>query len=284
MNRNWEIVYADIESCCIEHGVNGYLPHEDIEKKIREYDEEEKEARISGKPIHLSGLVFKTFNRQTHVVDPFDIPDDWTRYCIIDPHDRKPFMCTWGCVSPTGKLFIYDEWPSEAFHKIKSSSLVVGDYVTLIREKERGQRIHDRIIDARFGKKVSSQTGRSIRDMFDDAGMYFHDSYLDNGGSVDQGHQAVREVLKIGSDGTPTLRVFSSCQNVVHAFLHYCWDDFKGNEKAPKEKPKDVNKDPIDCVRYFVMEQPRWVDPALSSVKPGRSFDNALGGFYGASE
>jgi len=64
-------VFADIEDNCIKHGVRGYLEHENIAKMIKEYDQDEQEARAHGRFKHLTGLVFKNFNPEIHVIKPF---------------------------------------------------------------------------------------------------------------------------------------------------------------------------------------------------------------------
>src|ERR1035437_6281717 len=76
--RKVGVVEADIESNCIEHGVRGILEHRHIEAMVSEYTEEDKQARVYGKFQHLTGLVFKTFNRRVHVIKPFLVkPQDF---------------------------------------------------------------------------------------------------------------------------------------------------------------------------------------------------------------
>ena len=270
MAKSWGITYADIESACTTHGFNGYLDHDAIDKKINEYDEEEREARITGKPMHLQGLVYKTFNPKTHVVEPFEIPADWPRYLIVDPHDRRPFAMLWAAVSPDEKIYIYDEWPNVPYHTLKTSSYRIADYANLIREREGNTPAKERIIDAKFGHQSKANTGgKSIRDLFDDEGLYFHDSYTDKGGLIEHGHQQVREYLALGTDGKPGLMLFSNCQNTIYSFGHYTWADPKrSSEASAKEKPKEDHKDFMDLVRYLSMEGPRYVPPTEETPPP----------------
>ncbi|UOF78252.1 large terminase protein [Caudoviricetes sp.] len=257
-NSDWGIIYADIESVCNEHGKRGYMPHESIAKKIKEYDPEELEARVHGRPLHLMGRVYKSFQRNTHIIPRFEVPKDWTRYLICDPHDRKPFALSWLAVSPVGKAVVYDESPSEQFHDQKSCSLTVKDYANIIRAKEKdtGGVAQTRIIDARFGAKQSSQTSRTIMELFQDEGLIFIPSYTDNRASIDSGHQQVKEWLSNGPDGVPRLQVMDHCHNHIWSFEHYVWDDFRTDDKGLKEKPKESGKDFADCIRYFCMDDP----------------------------
>src|SRR3990167_10028448 len=56
------LVSGDIEDNCRDHSPSGLLRHEDIERMIRNYDPDELEARKSGKFMHLSGRIFKSFD------------------------------------------------------------------------------------------------------------------------------------------------------------------------------------------------------------------------------
>ena len=40
-----------------------------------------KEARINGRFQHLTGLVYKQWNRKIHCIDPFNIDDKKLRSC-----------------------------------------------------------------------------------------------------------------------------------------------------------------------------------------------------------
>lgn len=270
-SKSWGTVYADIESACITHGVNGYLPHATIEQKMAEYSPEEREARISGRPMHLSGLVYKTFSRPVHVIPPIPIPSDATIYNVCDPHDRKPYALGWYFVTPQEKAYCFDEYPNEPFHNLKSSRLTVADYAQIIRAKEAEHRLTDRpitrIIDARFAPKPSAQTGTTVRDMFDSHGLHFLNSYTDNGGSIAQGHDLVRNWLQLKADGKPSLQIFDTCFNHIYGFEHYTYDDYlHPEEQGVREKVKDVHKDFMDLVRYFLGDDPRcYVTPTDAS-------------------
>jgi phage terminase large subunit-like protein len=279
--KSWGLVYADIESACVQHGVRGYLQHEDIQEKVNEYDPDEREARVHGKPMYLSGRIYKSWDRSQHVVEPFDLPGDWTRYFAVDPHDRKPFAACWLAVAPDGKMYVYDEHPHEPYHLMKSCTWRVKDYAGWYQQQEGGQTIALRIIDARYGKRSSVQTGQSIRDQLDACGIVCCDSYLDEGGAIDAGHQAVKELLAPGADGTPTLRVFSTCRNVIYAFEHYVWGEARDPERGLKEKPLDTNKDFMDALRYLAMEQPRYVPPVVTAPPPPHWATAQERGFYG---
>lgn len=101
---------AEMEDACTIHGIRGHLAHEDIERIIGQYDEEEKQARVYGKSQHLVGLVLKKFNRAVHVVKPFPITyEDFAVYQFLDPHPRLPDAVSWIAVDKYNNYFVVDE-------------------------------------------------------------------------------------------------------------------------------------------------------------------------------
>lgn len=258
----WYLVMADIEDNCKEHGIRGVLEHKNIERIVAEFPEEEREARISGKPIHLTGRVYPQFSTDIHVVPT--APKDLTYWVVCDPHDKKPYAIGWYGMDNTGDLYVLDEWPNEAYHNIKSSRYTVEDYAEIIKGKNEELGIRDAfyIIDARYGNRVSSQTGDTIRDHFDSNGIYFSNSYTDDIASIATGHDKVRQLLRydtkqpLSHTNRPKLYVRDICQNHIYAFLHYVFKDPKDIDKPDKETVVEKHKDFMDCIRYAVMDNP----------------------------
>jgi phage terminase large subunit-like protein len=79
-------------------------------KRLREFedelDPEEREARIKGHFLHLSGLIFKTWRRKDHWVKPFAWPEHWPIWYSVDPHPRKPWAVSFIGFSPKGYKFL----------------------------------------------------------------------------------------------------------------------------------------------------------------------------------
>lgn len=95
-------------------------------KRIAEFaamlSPEEREARLNGQPLELQGLVFKAWNRSTHLVKPFEWPSEWPIIESIDPHPRKPAGCSWIGLAPNGSKILL------------SSGYLEGDVVELAEE------------------------------------------------------------------------------------------------------------------------------------------------------
>jgi hypothetical protein len=65
-----------------------------------------QQTRIKGYVAAFAGAVYKTFSRDTHVIKPFKIPNDWTRYRAIDWGFNNPFVCLWLAREPDRRWYV----------------------------------------------------------------------------------------------------------------------------------------------------------------------------------
>jgi len=266
------IVYSDIEDACKQHGVRGFLEHEDIQRMIAQYPEEERMARKEGKFMHLRGLVFKEFNDNVHVVKEFPIPHHWRRFMAVDPHDRQPNFVLWLAVDPTGDCYIYDE---------DFETDLISDLVSHIRQHEGMYgRADVRVIDPNFGPKRYGNTGRTVMEEIEIESRragYPMRFALGNDDIV-LGHKKIHEYLRydpnkpLGLRNHPKLYVFSRCRHFIYMIKHYMYKDWKegvSSEKPPNPKPDERFKHAIDCLRYILMHKPEQLNLKARSGRGG---------------
>lgn len=249
--------YADIESACIEHGVRGFLEHKHILNMLNFYDPEEKKARAEGKPVHLLGRIYPSFEaKDPYIVEDFVLPEDWTRINILDPHDGIPFALSWAAIDKTGQIWIYDEFPGEELERITTTSLTIPDYARIIREKEGRNLIRLRIADTYFVNKRYSNTGKTIKEELADLGLDYEDG--DTSG-LELGHQKVREALKyqkafpVSGVNHPKLHIFKSCRNHWRSLLRYKRKLSKSGEVRDKARIDETYKHFCDNIRLLLM-------------------------------
>jgi len=260
------IVYADVEKACKQHGVRGHLEHQDIERMISEYDEDEKEARIEGKAMYLKGLIYKTFNPAVHVLKtPIQAPANATIYQAVDPHTDKPFASIWAFVDARGDIYIVDEWPNVDFYKWRNCQLTIRDYKKIFSDKEQGMQVYKRIIDRHFADVRSTVNKKTLREQLrDDVDLEFYPSYqaLEE---VETGILKVRDYLKYDPNraldtlNKPRLFINPHCANTIKSFLRWSRDPLKGD-------PQDAYKDFMDCVRYLCMDSPEIDQPVPAGI------------------
>lgn len=73
-----------------------------IEEFLETLDADEREAREKGRFLHMRGRIFKTWNRATHLIKPFEWPAKWPVLISLDPHPRKPWALSYLGLTPAG--------------------------------------------------------------------------------------------------------------------------------------------------------------------------------------
>lgn len=251
-------VYLNPKDHCVTMTIwdNPYISRDEIEEFSGRLTEDEKEARLYGRFRHLAGLIYKEFDPDTHIIPYFKPESDWPIWCVMDPHDRKPFCIGWFAVAPNDDVYMFREYPQQFTHQIHSSSKTPKDYAMVIKELEEydSENVVRRIIDARFGNSPKATSYETVRDQFDQYGLVFENSYTTRTLSVaDPGHQKIHAYLRISFiTKRPKLYIMDNCINTVYAFQHYVWD-------KDKEKPKDAFKDWMDVLRYALMDEIRYL-------------------------
>lgn len=247
---------------------NEYLKPEEIAKFAAMLNEDEKEARLHGKFMHLSGLTYKEFNAGTHVknislADFLMMSATWPKWQVVDPHLRRPFAIAYYAVDPMGRHWKYNEWPGEMFHKMRTSTLTPKDYQALFLELEVRQKIHRRIMDGRFCKQPQGSGGESLLEIFDNLGVNFEPSYITTTlGQTDPGHLKLKDALRSSPvTGEPNFFVLAHCRNSIYSFQHNTWENYRDETKGVREKQAEYAKDFLDLDRYYLMDEPAYLEP-----------------------
>lgn len=246
----------------------GHLEDADVLAFRNSLSEEEKEARIHGRWMHLLGRVYKSFDERVHIIDnDLALPEDRTHGVTIDPHDRLPFAISFWYVTRDGSIGIYDEWPRQPFEEMVSCDLTIDDYSAILAEENEKHSLFWKIMDPNFGRKKAVVTGFTIAEEFQLRGHAFQTDCIDD---LTAGHRAVEEYLKwdktkeFSPINQPKLFIHRNCHNHIKSFKNYIWDEYRGRTaegKAPKQKPKEKFKHFCDTVRYTIMSRPQFVEP-----------------------
>ena len=233
---------------------NTHLSEADILQFEKTLTEEEKEARIHGKFMHLTGLVYKDFDPDIHIIDPPEVKKDWTKYFAIDPHERKATACLWLAVDPKGNLYVYDE--------LSLKDMDIEAMALAIHAQEGDNPAQIRLIDPHMDKDNAIAGGFNTRKELMKHGIFTERANSD----PMLGKARIRQALKpqyssLLKRNVPTLFVSRYCRNTIYEFQHYIWDDYRRNkdEHDPKEAVKKKNDDMMDCLRYIFNNDPRYI-------------------------
>jgi len=246
-----------------EDGIHyGHLTEEAIRKFENSLKPEEREARIHGRFLHLTGLVYKQFDSNLHLVDSIKPRKEWTRYMAIDPHPRTPTHCLWIAIDPEDNLWVYDE--------LVLGNMDIQQMSNAIRAQEGPYPAHIRYIDPAMDNDNTLEGGFNARKEFMKHGIYTIRANND----WPYGKNAVETALQpvwnhfLGKE-VPRLRISKNgCPRLVYELLHYVWDDYKhqGEDKTPKQKPMKKDDHLLDCLRYILAGNPVFVSDEEEEV------------------
>ena len=233
---------------------NSLLDEKDIKEMTQNLNDDEKRARLYGDFVFLTGLVYKDWNRDVHVIELIEIPKNWTRYCAIDPHTRTPTAVLYWAVNPQEEHFIYDE--------LYLPDMQVKQMAEYMFAKETGAKITMRFIDPAALATNTAAGGFNFITEFAKNNIFV--SLANN--QLAEGIQALRELLKpdfvhVVGKVMPKLRVFNTCKKFITEIEHYRWPDYNPDgQKDIREKPikKDIHLP--DCARYIAISNPRYID------------------------
>lgn len=112
---------------------NSLVPHldrEDIARMMRQWpDPAVQAARIFGEFITRSGTVFRSYDPDVHLIERFEIPDEFTRWFMVDPQYHR-FACLYYAADSEGNYYVTDEYFSQdenLAHRANRMSAIAGD-------------------------------------------------------------------------------------------------------------------------------------------------------------
>ena len=112
---------------------NSLVPHldrDDIARMMRQWpDPAVQAARIFGEFITRSGTVFRSYDPEVHCIKRFEIPDEYTRWFMVDPQYHR-FAALYFAADAEGNYFITDEYFSQdenLAHRADRMHSIAGD-------------------------------------------------------------------------------------------------------------------------------------------------------------
>jgi hypothetical protein len=209
---------------------------------------------------------FSEFNRSTHVVEPFEVPNGWTRIRAADFGFSSPSAILWGAVDYDDNLWIYRE--------LYVSKVTADQLGRMIREVESGDgKIYDAVLDSSCWARRGDR-GPSIAEMMNAEGCRFRPSDRSPGSRI-SGKIEVHKRLMVDEDTEePRLRIFENCPNLIRQLSSLPLD--KNNPEDVDTKAEDHA---YDALRYMVSSRPTNIRTAFENTPKStwRPSDNRFG-------
>lgn len=250
-----QYIEADVWANSVSKGIRGRLTDEAINRMIEEYSEEDKQARIFGKFQHLTGLVFKAFSRNIHVIDPFNINlEDYAVYERLDPHPRNPDAVLWLAIDRKGTKFVIDELFENA---------TTGQLAMLIKQRASNYRIIDRRIDP-SAFIVDSHTNKSLSKELVSLGLDYLPATKSRTLAIKRIEESLDYRESVGEiTKKPELFVFSNCKRVIWEFEHWQYHEYSGRTaeyRDKSDKPQDKDDHMMENLGRALLENQGFIE------------------------
>ena len=248
---------------------NPYLPAEEVKRLTLTLTDEELEARRHGRFVALSGLVYKEFREEIHVIDPFPIPREWQDTISIDPGMDAPLSAHWYACDHDGNVYVVAEHYRRGWNIVQHMREI--ERISYELDWKRDIRGHLSAIMDAAADQHTLQSERSVAEVFREAGLNVNT----NVNKVKwAGIQMVKRYLELQPhldekrwpQGKPRLFIFSCCTAMVKEIKAYRWKE--NNDETGREEPIKKNDHAMDDLRYYIMSRPEGTAPVSTFESP----------------
>ncbi len=224
----------------MEWADNPFLDENEVKTLSDSLSDDVKETRRYGRFKRLNGLVYPEFDVNVHVVDPFDVPEEWQADISVDPGLNNPLSCHFYAVDGDGVIYVvaehYEAGREIDYHveKIKKIADAIG------WKRDSKGRLHALIDSAANQKTLASK--KSVSELFCEKGI------IVNAKVNKDLFSGIAKLKNLFAARPPKIAIFSSCVNLIRELKGYAW--------AEGDRPKKIDDHALDELRYFVMSDP----------------------------
>lgn len=211
--------------------------------------EDLRKAHLDGDWNIWSGQMFSEFRTDKHVINPFDIPPTWKRFCSIDYGYNDHTAVYWYAVSDQ-HIYVYRElWVRQT---------LASEIAKIMLDLSVGENIDYTVASPDMWQKrggysaanLDPTLGESIAETMSLCGV----SCIPADNSRIIGWQRIHEALEDSPDGKPYLQIFNNCRMLIKHLPQLAYNENKPEDAATE--PHEIS-DTCDSLRYGLMSRPR---------------------------
>jgi phage terminase large subunit-like protein len=228
---------------------NKSLTEEGIQRFIAACPEDEREARINGGWLQLSGLVLKKFSREKHVRPAFKVPVDWPVVAFIDPHPNTPYAIGFYAVTPYGRRYVVDEF----WGNVNGAGEAADEIIR--RVKKNGWRLDTVYIDPYAKGDVRENGEYELDDTFHkiEHKLNAFDIVLRTAQRSERAKDVGIENLNGWLEGAnlePSLFIFDTCIRHIHEIQRWKYNDEGKPMKKDDHFPENMYRFSLENIEY----------------------------------
>lgn len=225
-------------------------------KQLESLPVDKRRAYLEGDWDIFKGQYFTEWRREIHVVKPFEIPDEWRKFCALDYGHTAPASLGWYANDPHGRVYRY----KELYVTNHTGSQLAEAFNSHTGPHEK---IEYLVCDPSFWAKrgeddnalsIAEKFENRLRELRKESPIKAPPLIRGNNDRV-SGWREVREYLKpyqMEKETTAKLQVFSTCYEFLRTFPALIHD-----ERNPEDVDSDGEDHAGDELRYAVMSRPR---------------------------
>lgn len=234
---------------------NPHIPSSEVDAiKTDLIAKEREDGEIRFKQEYLAefkkktGLVYKAFDREKHIVDPKAVPKEGTHMLGIDFGYANPLAAMFVLVDYDNNWWVYDE--------LYRTQMKTSQYATILKQKMAGNSFSYIIGDSAAAQEIANLREHQLNVL-----PVVKATGGSAEGSIASGIRLVQDKLAIQEGtGKPKLFISRTCSNIINEFESYSYPEKKeGHNDA--ELPIDEFNHALDALRYLAITVNRAVDP-----------------------
>ena len=224
---------------------NPYLAEEgDYEAMLLSLPEHQRKQLLEGNWDISEGAAFPEFDRTTHVIEQFEVPNNWVRFRACDYGYGSYTGVLWFTIAPDEQLIVYREM---YVSKVTASDLA--DMILEVEAKDGGMRYG--VLDSSLWHN-RGDTGPSLAEQMNMKGCRWRPSDRSRGSRI-AGKNEIHRRLKVDEFIEKPMLVFmNNCVNTIAQIPAIPLD-----KKNPEDVDTKAEDHLYDALRYGIMTRPR---------------------------
>jgi len=207
-----------------------------------------RRAMRDGRWDVFEGQAFPEFDRKIHVIEPFTIPADWTRWTSTDYGYVDPWATVWIARSPDrSRVVVYREG--------YQTGLTAREQARKIIAMTGNEPIRLNLGDPSMWAMRERYANEAIASEYAAEGVALQPANNDRLGGKAKVHEALRHDHGV----SPRLQMFRSCPNLIRTL-----ENIPLSETRPEDVDTHADDHLYDCVRYGLEVEGQRADPPAS--------------------
>jgi len=224
---------------------NPYLAEDGMyEANLISLPEHQRRQLLEGDWSISEGAAFTEFSPKLHVIEPFEIPENWIRFRACDYGYGSYTGVLWFAIHPSMEQLI-------VYRELYVSKVTASDLADMILDIEARERIRYGVLDSSLWHK-RGDSGPSLAEQMIVKGCRWRPSDRSKGSRVAGKNEIHRRLQVDEFTGEPRLVVFNTCKKLIEQLPSIPLD---------KNNPEDVDTNSedhlYDALRYGIMTRPK---------------------------